>query len=209
MGLVPDAMKRRFASVPERPSAIYLAPDFLDAGECRDLRAAMDRGTRELAEVLQPDLNLDPNARRASSIEIDPAAIDAIEARLDGVRPAIAAFHNLPLATREGSGFLRYAPGGFYRPHRDRAMVSGWPGAARRRVSVIVFLNSSSPRPAPAEFSGGELILFPELPDGSAPTDVIEVVPRQGLLVAFDAAIVHEVRPIRAGTRDVIIDWYY
>lgn len=193
-----------------RPASegIYLAPHFLDAGTCRHLRAAMDRGAPEPAEVLQLNISLDLNARRASSIEIDPAAINAVETSLDAARHAIAAFYNVPLATREGPGFLRYAAGDFYRRHRDRANDASWPGAARRLVSVVVFLNSSSPRPALGEFSGGELVIFPEPLDDVA-AEAIEVVPRQGSLVAFHAATLHEVRPVAGGMRDVIVDWYY
>jgi hypothetical protein len=28
------------------------------------------------------------------------------------------------------------------------------------------------------------------------------------MLVAFDAGMLHEVLPVREGTRDVIVDWY-
>lgn len=169
----------------------------------------MDHGAHEPAEVLQLNVNLDLNARRASSIEIHPAAIAAIETRLDAARRAIAAFYHLPLGKREGPGVLRYAVGGFYRRHRDRAIAASWPGAARRLISVVVFLNSSSPSPVPGEFSGGELVIFPESTDTRGASQAIEVTPRQGTLVAFDAAMWHEVRPVRSGMRDVIVDWYY
>ena len=163
----------------------------------------------EPAEVFDSGANLDLNARRATSIEIDATTLDAVEATLDVRRNAIAARCRLSLASREGPGFLRYGPGGFYRRHRDRVVDAAWPGAARRLVSLIVFLNSSCSRPAPGEFSGGELIIFPELFDSPATSEAVTVVPRQGALVAFDALMSHEVRPVFGGMRDVIVDWYY
>lgn len=169
----------------------------------------MDRGAPEPAEVLQVNIGLDLNARRASSIEIDPAALDAVETRLDAARRAIAAWYNLSLVTGEGASFLRYHPGGFYRRHRDQAIVSGWPAAAHRLISLVVFLNSSRSRAVAGEFSGGELLVFPESRDNPAIAEAIRVVPREGCLVAFPAALLHEVRPVRAGIRDVIVDWYY
>ena len=39
--------------------------------------------------------------------------------------------------------------------------------------------------------------------------DALEITPREGLLVAFDAARLHEVRPVAGGIRDVIVDWFY
>jgi len=169
----------------------------------------MDRGMAEPAEVFDPCANPDQNARRAASIDIDDATLDAVEATLDAGRDAVAAHYRLSLVSREGPGFLRYGPGGFYRRHRDRAVETAWPDAARRLVSLIVFLNNSRARPDPGEFSGGELVIFPEPSDVPVASETITVVPRQGALVAFDASMPHEVRPVRGGTRDVIVDWYY
>jgi len=191
---------------------LYLAPRFLDPATCLSIQTAMDRGTAEPAEVFDPGASLDLDARRAASIDIDPAILKTVEATLDAARDAIAAYYHLSLVSREGPGFLRYGPGGFYRRHRDRAVDAAWPGAAERLVSLIVFLNSSSPRPAAGEFSGGELLIFPESDDvaGSvAGSEAIKVAPCRGSLVAFHAATFHEVCPVASGIRDVIVDWYY
>ena len=169
----------------------------------------MSRGVVEPAEVFNSGATLELDARRAACVEIDPATLDTVEEMLDAERNAIAAHYHLSLVSREGPGFLRYGPGGFYRRHRDRAADAAWPGAARRLVSLVVFLNSSCSQPAPGEFSGGELVIFPESLDAPATFEAITVVPRQGALVAFDALMSHEVRPVRGGTRDVIVDWYH
>ena len=39
--------------------------------------------------------------------------------------------------------------------------------------------------------------------------DVIEIVPRRGLLVAFSATMPHEVTVVTGGVRDAVVDWYY
>lgn len=169
----------------------------------------MDRGTAEPAKVFDSGATLDLDARRAASIDVDGATLDAVEATLDAARDAIGAYYHLSLVSREGPGFLRYGPGGFYRRHRDRASDAGWPAAAQRLVSVVVFLNSSRARPAAGGFSGGELLIFPEEPAGVSAIAPLQVVPRRGCLVAFHAAMLHEVLPVHAGTRDVIVDWYY
>ena len=158
----------------------------------------MDRGVAESAEILADGPALDREARRALIIEVDPATLAHVETRLDAARGDLSARCGVPLGGREGAGFIRYSHGGFYRPHRDRAMDADWPGAARRQIAVVVFLN--------AGFTGGELVIYPDAPHDETP---IRVTPRQGSLAAFDAALLHEVRPVAGGTRDVIVDWFY
>jgi predicted 2-oxoglutarate/Fe(II)-dependent dioxygenase YbiX len=193
MTLTPDAQ-------------VYLAADFLDPATCRRVRAAMDRGTAEAAEVLRDGAAIDIQARRAAIIEIDPAALAVVEKRLDAASQAIADYFEISLETREGPGFLRYEPGGFYRRHRDVGVDADWRGAAHRLISLILFLNSSSEIPGREDFSGGELLIFPQAV--RRPARDIRIVPRQGWLVAFHAAMLHEVQPVHAGTRDVVVDWY-
>lgn len=152
----------------------------------------MDRGTADPAEILGDDVTLDAGVRRASDISVAPEVVDAIEALLDARRDEVAQFFTMPLVDREGAAFLRYGPGGRYRAHRDRGDLPSWPGAARRRVAVVIFLNEG--------FAGGVLKLL-DL--------AVDIVPRAGTLVAFDASTLHEVTEVVSGTRDAIVDWFY
>ena len=150
----------------------------------------------DAAEVLAESIEQRDEARRAASIEIDARVLAEVEQRLDGARPAVARFFGVTLGDREGAGFLRYADGGFYRPHRDRAAVPSWPDAARRQIAVVTFLNGG------ADFEGGLLRVY-------CGEDTIDVRPEPGLLVAFPADLLHEVTTVRGGTRDAIVDWFY
>lgn len=180
---------------------LFVDLDFLEADACRRIRAAMDRGVAEPAEVLHDVAGVDRRARDATVIEVGPVVLREVETALDGRRDAIADFFHISLTEREGPGFLRYTTGGFYGPHRDCAATSSWPAAVRRRVSLVVFLNNARESPAEGEHAGGTLRIFD--------TDTSDVVPREGCLVAFEATLVHEVLPVRAGIRDVIVDWFY
>jgi len=184
-----------------------LVLNFFDEATCRDVRNAMNRGAAEAAEVLVHGIALDDEARRASSIDIDPCTLAAVETRLDEVRDALSARCGVTLQGREGAGFIRYSNGGFYRPHRDQGDDPEWPAAAQRRIAVVVFLNSSQDA-RPGGFLGGELVIYPESPEAGE-REPIRITPREGLLVAFDAAGLHEVRPVVGGPRDVIVDWFY
>jgi len=169
----------------------------------------MDRGIAVPAEVLGSEVVLDDGARRASDIDVDPSTLTVVELKLESVRAAIASYHGLPITEREGPSFLRYGPGGFYRRHCDQALEAAWPDASRRQVSLVIFLNSSRSVPEPDEFSGGELVMFPEDSPVFPAGEPIEIVPQEGSLIAFRAATAHEVRPVSAGVRDVIVDWFY
>jgi len=161
----------------------------------------MDGGASEPAEILREDIGVNEAVRRASSIEVDASTLAGVEQRLDAGRHAIGAFFGLALTAREGAGFLRYGPGGFYRPHRDHGVLASWPAAARRRISIVVFLNDSTDGSAAGEFGGGVLRLYGD----AQPQDI---APRERLLVAFPATTLHEVLPVRDGTRDTIVDWF-
>jgi SM-20-related protein len=150
----------------------------------------MDTGTIEPAEVLGSGIEQQEDVRRAASLDVDEETIEDVEARLDRGLGRIAAFFGLALTGREGAGFLRYSAGGFYRPHRDRAAVASWPGAMRRRVTAVVFLNSG-------DFTGGILRVGGQ-----------DIAPEAGMLAAFRAETLHEVTPVVGGVRDTVIDWY-
>lgn len=152
----------------------------------------MDRGAPEPAAILEDGTRRAEAVRRTSDVNVDPETLALVESRLDEGRRDLARWAGHPLGAREGAGFLRYGPGGFYRAHRDRGIDRSWPGAALRAVAVVVFLND--------DFRGGMLRLLD--------TDV-DVVPSAGLLVAFPATMLHEVTPVESGTRDVVVDWFY
>ena len=181
----------------------FLLGDFLDDAQCRMCRLAMDAGAHSEAAVLEGSGVLVDPARRAGDVEVAAEVLDLVEDRLDRGRAEIARYFGLPLTGREGSGFVRYARGGFYRRHVDRAESPAWPAAARRRVSAVVFLSSSRAADPDGTFTGGVLRLYP--PSG----DVIDIVPRRGLLVAFGSTMPHEVTRVETGVRDAVVDWYY
>jgi predicted 2-oxoglutarate/Fe(II)-dependent dioxygenase YbiX len=173
----------------------FLLPAFLDPATCCRVREAMDRGRRETAEVAGDTITEQANVRRATTVDIEPAHLSELEERIDAARAPLERWYGAGLGEREGTGLLRYAPGGFYRPHRDRGHVRGWPAAARRAVAVVIFLN--------ADFEGGRLRLYL---DGDK---LFDVQPATGLLAAFPADLLHEVLPVTGGTRDAAVDWFY
>jgi predicted 2-oxoglutarate/Fe(II)-dependent dioxygenase YbiX len=181
---------------------LFIAEHAMDDATCRRVQAAMDVGVREPSEVIEDEMTLVEDVRRASHIEVVPAIFELIDAHLDAQLDAIAGFFDHPLEGREGVNLLRYEDGGFYKPHVDRADLPAWPPAARRAFTVILFLESAREADPSGGFGGGVLRL---MPDGAEP---IDIVPRRGLLVAFPAETVHEVLPVIDGHRDTVVDWF-
>jgi SM-20-related protein len=182
---------------------IFIAADVIDAPTCRRVQAAMDDGSPEQAEVLSEGFEVQQDVRRATQIDVADAVMAMVDAALDAVRVPIARFYGLILKSREGSNFLRYETGGFYKPHVDRAHVPSWPLTAKRQITIVLFLESSRELEPSGGFSGGILRLYPD--DG----DPIEIVPDRGTLVAFPAAMRHEVTRVTSGRRDTVVDWFY
>ena len=185
--------------------SVLVIENALDEENCVQIRHAMDVGVPEAAEVLDEQIELQEDVRRTSHIEVDEATLQRLDRTLDAHRARIEQFFSLSLPEREGISLLRYAAGGFFKPHRDHGYVDSWPDAARRRVSLVLFLCTSRELDAQGTFSGGTLRVHADDQHGS-PHDIH---PRAGTLVAFLSSTLHEVTPVTAGVRDAVVDWLY
>lgn len=88
---------------------------------------------------------------------------------------------------REGFQFTRYEVGEYYGPHFDIG-----PGRlTERKLSSTVQLSAAE------DYSGGELIIYPEF---VAPKD-------QGSMTVFPSFMCHDVRPVTAGVRYSLVSW--
>jgi predicted 2-oxoglutarate/Fe(II)-dependent dioxygenase YbiX len=192
----------------DQPVSYFLLPGFLDEHACAAVREAMDRGASDPAEVLEDAIEHQEHVRRTLSIEVDAATLRLVEDRLEALRERLSSRFGAPLGPREGTGFLRYLPGGFYRPHRDRGDLPSWPGAARRQIAVVLFLNSAVDAGDAEGFRGGVLRLYRDAP-GAAPVEPLEITPSAGTLVAFPATVLHEVTRVEGAIRDAAVDWFY
>ena len=148
-------MTRWGADVP----SVLVIENALDEENCVQIRHAMDVGVPEAAEVLDERIELHEDVRRTSHIEVDKATLQRLDRALDAHRARIERFFGLALPEREGISLLRYAAGGFFKPHRNHGYVDSWPDAARRRVSLVLFLCTSRELDAQGAFSGGTLPL--------------------------------------------------
>jgi predicted 2-oxoglutarate/Fe(II)-dependent dioxygenase YbiX len=184
---------------------IMVLEGVLDEDACARIRHAMDLGTPEAAEILDRSIELQQDVRRTSHIEVDRDTLSRLEQTLDAQHERVEGFFGLRLPSREGVSLLRYSAGGFFKPHRDRGDADSWPDAARRRVSLVLFLCSSREIEARGTFSGGALRVHAD----DAHASWQDIHPRAGTLVAFLSTTLHEVLPVHDGIRDAVVDWCY
>ena len=183
---------------------LLLLPNVLDLGTCEKVRRAMDAGTPEPSEILDSTFVLDEQVRDSTHLDVDEDTLAMIERSLDAQGPAIERFFGVTIDEREGLSLLRYRAGGFFKPHRDRGKIADWPGAARREISLVLFLNSAAETGDDDAFTGGALRLFDE-----EESCWREIQPQAGTLLAFPSGTLHEVTRVDDGVRDTAVDWIY
>ncbi len=118
----------------------------------------------------------------------------------DAMRSAIGPQHaGLAL---DGPKFVSYGPGQFFRAHRDRSDDPSDPAVVRgRRLTLVCLLNDGDDGDGLPAFDGGALVVYDPRP--------ANVKPKAGTVVAFDADLMHEVRPVRGGIRYSAIAWLF
>lgn len=139
-----------------------------------------------------------PEVRGDEILWLEPPALSAAQTRylaqLEQLRLALNRALLLGLFDFEGH-LAVYAPGSYYRKHRDR-----FRGTAQRLVTVILYLNQDWHGQ-----DGGELRLFL---DESGAGEYVDIAPRGGTLVCFlSEAFYHEVLPTRR-PRLSITGWF-
>ena len=186
-----------------RELGIFARPGFFDAPTCAGVRAAMDRGAVEAAEIYVNGYIVDEKVRRTFDVAVDSRTVGVVERAFADIRPEVSCFFDVTLTAAEGPGFLRYPPGGFYRAHRDRL---DQPGQERsRRVSLVLFLTDADHGVGDGRCEGGSLRLYGVV-DPAQETVPLDISPTTGTLVAFQSYVLHEVLPVTEAIGRIILE---
>ena len=166
----------------------------------------MDRGELSRAEIHASGYQVDEAVRCSFEVDVDQQTIAAVEELLWGARPQVAARFDCDIKGHEGAGFLRYLRGGFYRAHRD--VIPELVVDFAREIALVLFLTTARTPDEPGDCEGGALRLYVPATDASGVV-ALDVPQVAGTLAAFPATVLHEVLPVTAGVRDVVVDWFY
>jgi predicted 2-oxoglutarate/Fe(II)-dependent dioxygenase YbiX len=209
------------AEVLARLGGLWFAERFLTPDECRALRDEMAAASGAAATVrdVSGQFTVDPAARRVQWVDVAGPSRALVAARLEAARPRVADHYGIPLAGIQPPQFLVYAPGDFYRPHRDntpgrdrsqRDDVPPAPGVSHeRRISAVLFVNGHAAEPTAGAFGGGALTFYGLIDDPRTEALGISIEAQEGLLITFPASLVHGVSPVEHGHRYTAVSWYH
>jgi predicted 2-oxoglutarate/Fe(II)-dependent dioxygenase YbiX len=192
-----------------RSLGLFVVEDFLSQDECLRLRTEMKAVALEKGKLYNSTggagAAVDENFRQAYDAIVADDTISAMRQRIRGIRPALADHFHVSLSDEcHGPDFVTYLPGGFFSPHRDvdeRASEE----IQRRRVSMVIFLNSQSSEPAADCFGGGGLTFYGLMDGPEWEKCGFTIMPKTGLLVAFRPGVLHGVHPVTFGERHIIV----
>jgi SM-20-related protein len=189
---------------------LFTVRGFLDPETCARLRAEAAASNKVPGAVggEGDEYRIDRASRSTGIAEVSEEAQAVVAERLSGVIPDIARHFGVEVEGRQSLQFLVYGEGDFFQAHRDR---NDSPGAAafsaRRRVSVVAFLNDESEEPRDGTYGGGSLTFYGLLGGDRGKQVGLPLVGESGLLVAFDSGTTHSVTPITHGERYTVVTW--
>ena len=189
---------------------LFTVRGFLEPETCESLRAEAAAAKKVPGAVGSEgdEYRIDRASRSTGIADVSEDAQGVVGKRLSAVIPDIARHFGVEVEGRQSLQFLVYGQGDFFEAHRDR---NDSPGAAafsaRRRVSVVAFLNDESQEPRDGVYGGGSLTFYGLLGGDRGKQIGLPLVGESGLLVAFDSNMTHSVTPITHGERYTVVTW--
>lgn len=198
---------------------LYIEPHFLPADFCSQLLDIGRSTPAKPALVWTPGINQNLNLsedryqRQTQQIEFSDAILAKLSQCLSEVKPKLECHFNLKLNSFQHPLFYRYKVGNFFGAHRDRCDRQDAPDFLRdRQVSTVIFLNQQQkdpPRdPIDSAYCGGSLAFYGLIDDPRWQNFGFPVPSQPGMLVAFPADRLHEVKKVTAGERYTIVSWF-
>ena len=190
---------------------LFVFNEFLDAELCGKIRSELRVATGSQAMICRKGVALvDVDARRTESVVAKVPTMALVQARLQGLRPALESHFNLRLTGCETPQFLIYKKGDFFLPHQDSsAEPEDPPHIKARRVSVVIFLNGETEEPGVPSYTGGSLVFYELIDDPRLMRYGLPLVSEPGMLVAFRSDLLHEVEAVAQGERYTIVSWFF
>lgn len=179
----------RARKAPKDQTRLAAIPAVFTPYECAQLVA-------DLTPLLEPalvetmDLTESEGIRKSAAVFIFPSpstnwVFERLNKAIREINDSVYGF--VVSQFKEGFQFTRYEAGEYYGPHFDIG-----PGKlTERKLSLTVQLSS------PEEYTGGELIIFPEA----------VALKDQGTMTVFPSFMCHEVRPVQTGVRYSLVSW--
>jgi SM-20-related protein len=191
---------------------LYVDPEFASPELCRNIVCQVKEAEARPATIYRIGETrvLDERVRRTLATRVPGPERETMKERLKAILPKLQAHFGLPLKGFEEPQVLRYRQGDFFTPHRDSPDHEDVPEALKqRRISVTVCLNSAAETATEETYPGGALVFYGLMNDPRAADCGFPLQGKAGLLVAFRAETMHEVKEVRGGERYSMVTWFY
>ena len=153
---------------------------------------------------------LKERVRKSLHAEVSKSSTSLVKERLMALKAKLENHFNLSFDDCEKPQFLVYKKGGYFQPHKDGEDEPGKPEYIKRRqISIVVFLNQESNKPAPDTYCGGALTFYGLIDDPKWKKYGFQLNGEAGLMVAFRSDLLHEVTTVTSGTRLAIVSWFF
>ena len=183
-----------------RSLGLFVRREFLTREESARITHEMTRSAKQSATASVKD-DVREDVRSASLCDVPNETVELVRSRLESLIAELEKYFDLQLSGVQPLNFLEYGVGGHHVAHRD---ASTSPPYDTRKVSFSILLQDERDDPDEAAFSGGTLLFYGLIGDEDAG---LLVRAEAGVLVAFRSTVVHEVKPVLAGTRHSIVTW--
>jgi SM-20-related protein len=192
-----------------RNLGLFVQENFLAADLCDQLRDQMSKGKFEPGIILgeHEEAFVEESVRKVASVDVDRSLDENVRRQLIALMPKLEDHFKVSLEKCQGPDFLKYGVGSFYLPHVD-GNPSGPSRVAKRRVSVVVFLNAQLKDPSDNTYCGGSLTFYGLMDGPEWAKLAFPLEAEKGLLVAFRSDVLHEVQPVTHGERFSAVSWY-
>lgn len=191
--------------------SLFMKRDFLNSHACASIRSeAYSSPTTQAPVYIEGSTELvHETVRKTTSFHPDAETISNIHDQLLQQKSFLEEYFRQQLTDCERPQFLHYREGDFFVRHQDgNTEQLEFDHLKIRRISIVVFLNGFSTEPKADTFDGGQLNFYDKDDNSAAEPWIFSLKGEAGLLVAFTADAVHEVKPVTRGERFTIISWF-
>ncbi len=196
---------------------LFIEKDFLTNDFCTQYLAEVHQSSIHPVNIVQHNGTtgvvstlLEKKQRKTNQIAVSSATKEYVRSRLLAIKPTLEHHFKLTLTDCQKPLFYLYKEGDFFEMHRDCTNQLDVPEfIQKRRISVVIFINSWSDDAKLGFYNGGSLTFYGLIDSPQWQEYGFPLFGEQGLLVAFPSDVLHEVKPVIYGDRYTIATWFY
>lgn len=189
---------------------LFIVPSFLSGDFCNEIISDVQSKDDVPVEIIADNgaVRYDRGIRNVGYVTLSPPLRVRLEDKIHTLIPSLNKHFGLLLQGSEPAQCLIYKNGCFYKRHRDVPLYASG-GEDARKVSAVIFLNSTINNSGHSEYEGGRLTFYGLIEGKLWGECGLPLEPEQGMLIAFRSDIYHEVTPVTEGIRHTIVTWIY